>query len=76
MRGAGWMPANQWAHSPNRPDRHSGNPRNRRAVQGFIKSGEARGMLTRMGLLLDSFWRAAAYCMRPRVILLSLLPCC
>lgn len=27
-----------------------------------------------MGLLLDSFWRAAAYCMRPRVILLSLLP--
>lgn len=31
-------------------------------------------MLTRMGLLLDSFWRAAAYCMRPRVILLSLLP--
>ncbi len=27
-----------------------------------------------MGLLLDSFWRAAAYCMRPRVIALSLLP--
>lgn len=27
-----------------------------------------------MGLLLDSFWRAAAYCMRPRVILFSLLP--
>jgi hypothetical protein len=27
-----------------------------------------------MRLLLDSFWRAAAYCMRPRVIVLSLLP--
>ncbi len=27
-----------------------------------------------MPLLLDSFWRAAAYCLRPRVILLSLLP--
>jgi hypothetical protein len=27
-----------------------------------------------MRLLLDSFWRAAAYCMRPRVIALSLLP--
>lgn len=27
-----------------------------------------------MPLLLDSFWRAVAYCMRPRVILLSLLP--
>jgi len=27
-----------------------------------------------MGLLLDSFWRAAAYCMRPRVIALSVLP--
>jgi hypothetical protein len=27
-----------------------------------------------MGLLLDSFWRAAAYCLRPRVIALSLLP--
>lgn len=27
-----------------------------------------------MGLLFDSFWRAAAYCMRPRVIALSLLP--
>ena len=31
-------------------------------------------MLTRMGLLFDSFWRAAAYCMRPRTIFLSLLP--
>ena len=27
-----------------------------------------------MGLLLDSFWRAAAYCLRGRVMLLSLLP--
>jgi hypothetical protein len=27
-----------------------------------------------MRLLLDSFWRAVAYCMLPRVILLSLLP--
>ncbi|HEY1392461.1 MAG TPA: EI24 domain-containing protein [Methylibium sp.] len=27
-----------------------------------------------MKLLLDSFWRAAAYCLHPRVILLSLLP--
>lgn len=27
-----------------------------------------------MNLLLDSFWRALAYCLRPRVVLLSLLP--
>lgn len=27
-----------------------------------------------MNLLIDSFWRAAAYCMRPRVIALSFLP--
>lgn len=27
-----------------------------------------------MGLLLDSFWRAAAYCLHPRVIALSILP--
>jgi MFS family permease len=31
-------------------------------------------MLVGMGLLLDSFWRAAAYCLRPRVIVLSLVP--
>ena len=31
-------------------------------------------MLRAMKLLLDSFWRAAAYCLHPRVILLSLLP--
>ncbi|HXD04697.1 MAG TPA: EI24 domain-containing protein [Burkholderiaceae bacterium] len=27
-----------------------------------------------MNLLIDSFWRAAAYCLHPRVILISLLP--
>jgi hypothetical protein len=27
-----------------------------------------------MNLLFDSFWRAAAYCLHPRVIALSLLP--
>ena len=27
-----------------------------------------------MKLLIDSFWRACAYCLRPRVMLLSLLP--
>lgn len=31
-------------------------------------------MLAGMGLLLDSFWRAAAYCLRPRVIALSIVP--
>lgn len=31
-------------------------------------------MLGHMSLLFDSFWRAVAYCMRPRVILLSFLP--
>ncbi|MBY0408600.1 MAG: EI24 domain-containing protein [Burkholderiaceae bacterium] len=31
-------------------------------------------MLASMGLLFDSFWRAAAYCARPRVIAMSLLP--
>ncbi len=31
-------------------------------------------MLAGMGLLFDSFWRAAVYCLRPRVIVLSLLP--
>lgn len=33
-----------------------------------------KGMLEPMALLLDSFWRAIAYCMHPRVIALSLLP--
>lgn len=31
-------------------------------------------MLACMGPLIDSFWRAAAYCLIPRVITLSLLP--
>ena len=31
-------------------------------------------MLGRMPLILDSFWRAVAYCLHPRVVLLSLLP--
>lgn len=31
-------------------------------------------MLDSMGLLFASFWRAAAYCARPRVIAMSLLP--
>lgn len=31
-------------------------------------------MLANMRLLLDSFWRATAYCLRPKVMLLSLLP--
>jgi hypothetical protein len=31
-------------------------------------------MLGRMHVLLDSFWRAVAYCLQPRIILLSVLP--
>ncbi|NJM43871.1 MAG: EI24 domain-containing protein [Brachymonas sp.] len=31
-------------------------------------------MLRSMKLILDAFWRAAAYCLHPRVIALSLLP--
>lgn len=31
-------------------------------------------MLGRMRLLFDSFWRAVAYCLRPRVMLLSVVP--
>ena len=27
-----------------------------------------------MGLLFDSFWRAVAYCVHPRVMALSVLP--
>lgn len=33
-----------------------------------------KGMLQSMPLLLDSLWRATADCVRPRVIMLSLLP--
>jgi len=31
-------------------------------------------MIKPMGRVLDAFWRAAAYCLHPRVIVLSLLP--
>ena len=31
-------------------------------------------MLAAMGTVFDAFWRAAAYCLMPRLILLSLLP--
>jgi hypothetical protein len=31
-------------------------------------------MLGRMTLLFDSFWRALAYCLRPRVMMMSVLP--
>lgn len=31
-------------------------------------------MLAGMGLFLDSFWRALAYCLQPRIIVLSFLP--
>ena len=27
-----------------------------------------------MRLLVESFWRAAAYCLHPRIVLLSLVP--
>ena len=33
-----------------------------------------KGMLKTMSLMLDSFWRATAYCLLPRVMALSLLP--
>ena len=36
--------------------------------------GASPGKLRAMTLLLDSFWRAAAYCLHPRVIALSFLP--
>jgi hypothetical protein len=35
---------------------------------------EKNGILNRMKPLFDSFWRAVAYCMHPRVIALSFLP--
>ena len=43
----------------------------------FAVEAEGRcacGMLAPMSLLLDSFWRAVVYCLRPRVIVLSVLP--
>ena len=39
---------------------------------GLITAGQRYAW--RMNLFFDSFWRAVAYCLRPRVILLSLLP--
>ena len=36
--------------------------------------GACPGKLRAMTLFLDSFWRAAAYCLHPRVIALSFLP--
>jgi len=33
-----------------------------------------RCILLRMGLIFESFWRAVAYCVHPRVIVLSVLP--
>ena len=41
-------------------------------VQG--NGGEKNAILSRMKPLFDSFWRAVAYCMHPRVIALSFLP--
>ncbi len=38
------------------------------------RSGGAWGLHFFMGKLLDSFWRAAMYCLHPRVIALSVLP--
>lgn len=38
--------------------------------KAFLQARYARAM----GLLFDSFWRAAAYCLRPRVMLLSAAP--
>ena len=40
----------------------------------LIQAGRCPGMLSAMNLLLDSLWRAVAYCMHPRVIALSFLP--
>ena len=37
-------------------------------------SQRTKGMLKAMHLLLDSLWRATADCVRPRVVVLSLLP--
>ncbi len=50
-----------------------------RSVRGLLGlSAGARqkenGILRRMKPLFDSFWRAVAYCMHPRVIALSFLP--
>lgn len=41
-------------------------------TQAIVWTGLSWGK--RMNLFLDSFWRALAYCLRPRIIFLSLLP--
>ena len=41
---------------------------------GAEPAGGAARYAVRMSLFLDSFWRAVAYCLHPRVIALSLLP--
>ena len=40
----------------------------------LFHGGNGTGYPRRMSLLLDSFWRAVAYCLHPRVIALSFLP--
>lgn len=40
----------------------------------MAETGGIRRYPVAMGALLDSFWRAAAYCVLPRVVALSLLP--
>ena len=46
----------------------------REHVQRTTQSGERGGYTAFMNKLLDSFWRAAMYCLHPRVIALSILP--
>ena len=45
-----------------------------RDVSRGLSGRRCRGMLHAMTLFLDSFWRAVAYCLHPRVIALSFLP--
>jgi len=44
-----------------------------RPARGIGRSGFGC-ILLRMGLIFESFWRAVAYCVHPRVIALSVLP--
>ncbi len=46
----------------------------RQRVQRTTRSGKRGGYTAFMNKLLDSFWRAAMYCLHPRVIALSILP--
>ena len=43
-------------------------------LAAFKLAPRHRVILARMNKLLDSFWRAAMYCLHPRVIALSILP--